>query len=39
MDLKDLIFKTRSYRRFDESHYIDSKTLEKLIDLARLSAS
>jgi nitroreductase len=39
MDLKDLIFKTRSYRRFDESHYIDSKTLENLIDLARLSAS
>jgi len=39
MNLKDLIFKTRSYRRFDESHRIDSKTLENLIDLARLSAS
>lgn len=39
MNLKDLIFKTRSFRRFDESHQIDSKTLENLIDLARLSAS
>ena len=39
MDLKDLIFKTRSYRRFDESCRIDYKTLEKLVDLARLSAS
>jgi nitroreductase len=39
MNLKDLIFRTRSYRRFDEKHYIDTKTLESLIDLARLSAS
>jgi len=39
MNLKDLIFKTRSYRRFDESHRIDINTLESLIDLARLSAS
>ncbi len=39
MNLKDLIFKTRSYRRFDESHHVDSKTLENLIDLARMSAS
>ena len=39
MDLKDLILKTRSYRRFDESHRIDFKILEDLIDLARLSAS
>jgi nitroreductase len=39
MNLKDLIFKTRSYRRFDESQRIDSKTLVSLIDLARLSAS
>jgi nitroreductase len=39
MNLKDLIFKTRSYRRFDESHHIDLRTLETLIDLARLSAS
>lgn len=39
MKLKDLIVKTRSYRRFDESNKIDLKTLESLIDLARLSAS
>lgn len=39
MNLKDLIFRTRSYRRFDESHRIDQKTFESLIDLARLSAS
>ena len=39
MKIKDLIFRTRSYRRFDESHRIDLKTLETLIDLARLSAS
>jgi nitroreductase len=39
MNLKELIVKTRSYRRFDESKQIESKTLESLIDLARLSAS
>ena len=39
MNLKDLVLKTRSYRRFDESHQIDTETLENLIDLARLSAS
>jgi nitroreductase len=39
MNLKDLIFKTRSYRRFDESYQIDQKILESLIDLTRLSAS
>ena len=39
MNLKDLIFKTRSVRRFDESYTIDRKILESLIDLARLSAS
>ena len=39
MKLKDLIIKTRSYRRFDESHKIETKTLEDLIDLARLSCS
>jgi nitroreductase len=39
MDLKELITKTRSYRRFDESYVIESKTIESLIDLARLSAS
>lgn len=39
MNLKELILKTRTYRRFDESYRIDSKVLESLIDLARLSAS
>ncbi len=39
MKLKDLVLKTRSYRRFDESHRIEYKTLEGLVELARLSAS
>jgi nitroreductase len=39
MNLKDLVYKTRSYRRFDESYHIDIKTLESLVDLARMSAS
>lgn len=39
MVLKDLVFRTRSYRRFDESYQIPYETLEGLIDLARLSAS
>jgi nitroreductase len=39
MNFKDLILKTRSYRRFDESKKIDYLTLENLIDLARNSAS
>jgi nitroreductase len=39
MNLKTLIFKTRSCRRFNESYPIDYQTLESLIDLARLSAS
>lgn len=39
MNLKDLVLKTRSYRRFDETKKVDLQTLESLIDLARLSAS
>ena len=39
MNLKELILKTRSRRRFDETYSIDDKTMESLIDLARLSAS
>jgi nitroreductase len=39
MELKDLIYKNRSCRRFVESQKIDYKTLEDLIDLGRLSAS
>ena len=39
MNLKELILKTRSYRRFNEDHHIDTKTIESFIDLARFSAS
>jgi nitroreductase len=39
MNLKDLVLKTRTYRRFNESYKIDSSTLESFVDLARLSAS
>lgn len=39
MGLKDLIYKTRSYRRFAESYHIDDDILEGMIDLARMSAS
>jgi nitroreductase len=39
MKLIDIVFKTRSYRRFDESYRIEYKTLESFVELARLSAS
>lgn len=39
MNLKDLILKTRSYRRFNQDHLIPLHLLEELVDLARLSAS
>ncbi len=39
MNLKDLVAKTRTYRRFDESKKIDYNVLEQLVDLARLSPS
>jgi len=39
MKLMDLVSRTRSYRRFDESHRIGHSTLEDLVSLARLSAS
>lgn len=39
MQLKDIVYRNRSYRRFDESHPVDKGTLESLIDLARLSSS
>jgi nitroreductase len=39
MDLRQLIEKTRTVRRFDESHTVSSETLVSLVDLARLSAS
>ena len=37
--LKDLVHKTRSYRRFHQETPVDLKTLRELADLARLSAS
>lgn len=37
--LKDLIRKTRSYRRFVEAHEVSQETLRDLVELARLSAS
>lgn len=39
MNLKDLVSKTRTCRRFDEAYQISLETLENLVDLARLSAS
>ncbi len=39
MNLKDLVTKARTYRRFDESKKIDYKVLEQLVELARLSPS
>ena len=37
--IKDLVTRTRSYRRFFEDHSVNTETLRDLIDLARLSAS
>ncbi len=37
MNLHDLVTRTRSYRRFDESHRVDYPILESLVGLARLS--
>jgi nitroreductase len=37
--IKDLILKNRSYRRFDQGHRIDEKTLRELVELARCSAT
>jgi nitroreductase len=39
MTVKELVNKTRTYRRFDEDHKVEYKTLEGLINLARFSAS
>jgi len=39
MKIHQLIEKTRTYRRFDESHEVSEETLVSLVDLARLSAS
>ena len=37
--IRDLITKNRSYRRFHQSHTIETSILEDLVDLARLSPS
>ena len=37
--IRDLVARNRSYRRFDEDAVIDRKTLEALVDLARLSGT
>ena len=37
--LKDLVFKTRSYRRFYQDTTVEIETLKELVDLARHSAS
>ncbi len=39
MNLKDIVTRTRSYRRFDESYQVDYKTLESFVELARLSST
>jgi nitroreductase len=39
MNMQELVRRTRSYRRFDESHPIGVEVLEALVDLARLAAS
>lgn len=39
MNFKDLVLRTRSYRRFDQSFQIATETLEDLVGLARLSPS
>ena len=39
MDLKELVRKNRSYRRFYQEVPIELETLKRLVDLARLSAS
>jgi len=39
MNIRDLVLKNRSYRRFYEEHPINRETLVELVDLARHSAS
>ena len=39
MNLKELVAKTRSYRRFYQDVPVELDTLKELVDLARLSAS
>ncbi len=37
--LSELVRKTRSYRRFDQTHHLSREVLDQLVGLARLSAS
>ncbi len=39
MSVRDLAYKNRTYRRFDENVKIDMKTLEEWVDLARVTSS
>lgn len=39
MDFKDLVYRCRSYRRFDETVEISNEQLKELVDLARMTAS
>jgi nitroreductase len=39
MDIRDLVLKNRSFRRFDESAEISRETLMELVELARFSPS
>ncbi len=39
MDVRELILKNRSYRRFHQDTPIDTSTLRELVDLARVSQS
>ena len=39
MNIKDIAYENRTYRRFDQSHKIDMSTLEELVDLARVTSS
>ncbi len=39
MEFKELVLKTRSYRRFDGTVSIDEETLSQLVDLARCTPS
>lgn len=39
MNFEEIVFKTRTYRRFDESYSIAHKTLEELVNLTRFTAS
>ena len=39
MDFRELVLKTRSYRRFDASKKIEEDTLSELVDLARNTSS